>query len=153
VAAVASVSFLLSRGVARLHRRRRSRAFRCRLGNLDLIKQPRAQAEQRLGNRVTPLCDDGGMLSGEVHMLVDRVGSVDAGCADRVALEAAVGVLRRLKSWVEGREVAFARRIAEVSSFPEKSLADASRSRRCQMVCVSGRVLTRMENTDDYDEV
>ncbi|MGZ4791386.1 MAG: hypothetical protein ACXV5U_01895 [Ilumatobacteraceae bacterium] len=64
----------------------------------------------------------------EVHDLVGRVASVDAGCADRVVLEAAVGVLRRLKSWVEGREVVFARRIAEVSSFPEKSLADAGRS-------------------------
>ena len=42
-------------------------------------------------------------------------------------LKAAVADLRRLKSWVEGREVAFAQRIAKVSSFPEKSLAEAGR--------------------------
>jgi Domain of unknown function (DUF222) len=35
--------------------------------------------------------------------------------------------LRRLKSWVEGREVALARLVAKVSSFPEKSLAEAGR--------------------------
>ncbi len=64
----------------------------------------------------------------EVHELVGRVAAVDAGCADRVVLEAAVGVLRRLKSWLDGREVVLARSLAVVSSFPEKSLADASRS-------------------------
>jgi hypothetical protein len=54
----------------------------------------------------------------EVHELVGRVAAVDAGCADRLVLEAAVGELRRLKSWVEGREVAVARGLAVVSSFP-----------------------------------
>jgi hypothetical protein len=68
------------------------------------------------------------MELGAVQRLVERVAGVDAGCADRVVLEAAVGDVRRLRSWVEAREVAFAERIAEVSSFPEKSLADASRS-------------------------
>ncbi len=63
-----------------------------------------------------------------VHELVERVAAVDAGCADRVVLEAAVGELRRLKSWVEGREVTVARALATVASFPEKALADASRS-------------------------
>ena len=63
-----------------------------------------------------------------MHELVGRVAAVDAGCADRLVLEAAVGELRRLKSWVEAREVAVARGLATVSSFPEKSLADASRS-------------------------
>ena len=33
-----------------------------------------------------------------------------------------------LKSWVESREVAVARQLADVSSFPEKALADAGRS-------------------------
>ena len=97
-----------------------------------------------LGNCVTPLWDDGGMLLGDVHTLIDWVGSVDPECADRVAVEAAVGVLRRLKSWVEAREVAFARRIAEVSSFPEKSLADASRSTLRQ----AEQLLHRAEVTD-----
>ncbi len=68
------------------------------------------------------------MLLGEVLGLVERVGALDAGAADRVVVEAAIGDLRRLKSWVEAREVAFARRVVEVSSFPEKSLADAGRS-------------------------
>ena len=68
------------------------------------------------------------MVLAEVHELVGRVASVDARCADRLALEVAVADLRRLKSWVEGREVLLARSLAEVSSFPEKSLADAGRS-------------------------
>ena len=63
-----------------------------------------------------------------VHELVERVAAVDAGCTDRVVLEAAVGELRRLKSWVESREVAVARQLATVASFPEKALADAGRS-------------------------
>ena len=33
-----------------------------------------------------------------------------------------------MKSWLEGREVALARLIARVSSFPEKSLAEAASS-------------------------
>ena len=65
---------------------------------------------------------------GDVHRLVERVAAIDTGCADRVALEAAVGELRRLKSWVESREVCVARALREVSSFPEKNLADASRT-------------------------
>ena len=63
-----------------------------------------------------------------VHDLVERVAAVGAGCADRVVLETAVGELRRLKSWVESREVAVARQLADVSSFPEKAVADAGRS-------------------------
>jgi hypothetical protein len=84
------------------------------------------------------------MMLGDVHGLVDRVGSVDVDGADRVSLESGVGALRRLKSWIEGREVAFARKIAEVSSFPEKSLADASRSTLRQ----AEQLLHRAEVTD-----
>ena len=65
------------------------------------------------------------MKVSEVHELVGRVAAVDAGCADWAVLRAAVGELRRLKSWVDGREVMLAGLIAGVSSFPEKSLADA----------------------------
>ena len=54
--------------------------------------------------------------------LVERVAAVDAGCADRVVLETAVGELRRLKSWVEGREVAVARALATVCVVPRESL-------------------------------
>ena len=60
--------------------------------------------------------------------LVGRVAAVDAGCAEWGVLKAAVEDVRRLKSWVEGREVAFAQQIAKVSSFPEKSLAQAGRT-------------------------
>ena len=77
----------------------------------------------------------------EVQCLVGRVAAVDDGWADRVALETAAGDVRRLKSWVEGREVAIARLLAKVSSFPEKSLADAGRSSMRQ----AGEVLQRAE--------
>jgi uncharacterized protein DUF222 len=82
----------------------------------------------------------------EVQCLVERVAAVDAGCRDRVALEAAVGELRRLRSWVEGREVLFARLLGEVSSFPEKSLADAGRStlRQAEQVIRRAQVAEQM---------
>ena len=63
-----------------------------------------------------------------MHDLVERVAAVDAGCTDRVVLETAVGTYARLKSWVESREVAVARQLATVASFPEKALADAGRT-------------------------
>jgi hypothetical protein len=43
-------------------------------------------------------------------------------------LWAAVADLRRLRSWLEGREVALARAVAVVSSYPEKTLAEAAGS-------------------------
>ncbi len=64
----------------------------------------------------------------EVHSLVGRVAAVDSACADSVVLRAAVGELRRLRSWVDGREVLLARLIAGVSSFPEKSLSEAGQT-------------------------
>jgi hypothetical protein len=67
------------------------------------------------------------METADVHSLVGRVAAVDDGCAEWGVLQSAVGDLRRLKSWVEGREVALARLVARVSSFPEKSLAEAAR--------------------------
>ncbi|MGZ4741112.1 MAG: hypothetical protein ACXVLM_17925, partial [Ilumatobacteraceae bacterium] len=84
----------------------------------------------------------------EVHELVGRVASVDAGCADRVVLEAVAGELRRLRSWVDGREVSIARSLAGVSSFPEKSLADASRSSLRQ----AEQVLHRAETAEQAPE-
>ena len=63
-----------------------------------------------------------------MQCLVGRVAAVDVDCADWGVLRAAVEDVRRLKSWVEGREVALARRMAAVSSFPEKSLAEAGRT-------------------------
>ncbi len=66
------------------------------------------------------------MKLADVQSLVGRVAGVDADCTDAVVLMAGVADLRALKSWVEGREVDFAQRIAKVSSFPEKSLAEAA---------------------------
>jgi hypothetical protein len=59
--------------------------------------------------------------------LVGRVAAVDVDGGDRGALEAGVRELRRLRSWVDGREVAFARALKAVSSFPEKTLGEAAR--------------------------
>ncbi len=84
----------------------------------------------------------------EVHELIGRVAAVDAGCADRVVLETAAGELRRLRSWVDGREVAIARSLAVVSSFPEKSLADAGRSSLRQ----AEQVIHRAETTEQAPE-
>ena len=68
------------------------------------------------------------MKVSEVQELVGRVAAVDADCSDWAVLHAAFGDVRRLKSWVEGREVFLAGLVAKVSSFPEKSLAEAGRT-------------------------
>jgi Domain of unknown function (DUF222) len=81
------------------------------------------------------------MKLAEVQGLVGRVAGVDAGCVEWGVLQSAVGDLRRLKSWVEGREVAFAQQVAKVSSFPEKSLADAGNTSQRN----SGRLLKRAD--------
>ena len=64
------------------------------------------------------------METSEVQSLVGRVAAVSSDCADSALLRSGIEDLRRLKSWVEGREVAFAQLVAKVSSFPEKSLAE-----------------------------
>jgi hypothetical protein len=84
------------------------------------------------------------MKISEVHELVGRVAAVDAGCADWAVLQSAVGELRRLKSWVDGREVMLARLVAGVSSFPEKSLAEAGRT----SLRHGERILQRAETTE-----
>jgi Domain of unknown function (DUF222) len=68
------------------------------------------------------------MKTEEVQRLVERVAAVAADCADWGALKPAVDDLRRLKSWVDGREVMFARLTAATSCFPEKSLAEAGQT-------------------------
>ncbi len=78
----------------------------------------------------------------EVHELVGRVAAVDASCADWGLLQAAVEDLRRLKAWVDGREVVVARAVAAVSSWPEKSLAEAGRTSLRQAEVVLGRAET-----------
>ena len=78
----------------------------------------------------------------EVHELVGRVAAVDASCADWGLLQAAVEDLRRLKAWVEGREVVVARAVAAVSSWPEKSLAEAGRTSLRHSEQILGRAET-----------
>ena len=65
------------------------------------------------------------MQTENVQSLIGRVAAVAADCADWRLLKAGVEDLRRLKSWVEGREVAFAQQIAKVSSFPALGLGMA----------------------------
>jgi hypothetical protein len=68
------------------------------------------------------------MNTEEVQSLVGRVAAVSSDCADWAVLQAAIGDVRRLRSWVDGREVLFARLIAGLSSFPEKSLSEAGQT-------------------------
>src|SRR5215210_4876177 len=68
------------------------------------------------------------MRTGEVCELVERAARLESCRRDRVSVEVVVAELARLRGWLDGREVAAARLVAEVSSFPEKSLADASRT-------------------------
>ena len=81
------------------------------------------------------------MRTAEVQALVGRVAAVDAGCGDWGPLKAGIADVRVLKSWLEGREVAFAQALAKVSSFPEKSLAEAANT----SVRDGGRLLQRAE--------
>ena len=60
--------------------------------------------------------------------LAERVASIDASCADRAALVAAVADVARLRRWLDGRQALLAAALARTSSFPEKALADAARS-------------------------
>ena len=89
------------------------------------------------------------MRTGEVHELVDRAADVDASCTDCAVLAAAVADLRRLKSWVEGREVDLVQRIAEVSSFPEKSFAEAANT----SLRNGGQVLERAQTAASVPEL
>ena len=68
------------------------------------------------------------MNSEEVQSLVGRVAAVSSDCADWGVLQAALGEVRTLRSWVDAREVMLARLVADVSSFPEKSLSEASQT-------------------------
>src|SRR3954466_15917963 len=88
------------------------------------------------------------MRTGEVHKLVDRAATLESCQRDRVAVEGAVDELRRLQSWLDGRQVAAARLMAEVSSFPEKSLAQAARTGLRQ----AEQMLRRCETADQVAE-
>jgi len=81
------------------------------------------------------------MRTAEVQGLVGRVAAIDAGCGDCLVLKAGVADLRRLKSWLEAREIDFAQALGKVSSFPEKSLAEAANT----SVHHGGKLLQRAE--------
>src|SRR4051794_24625794 len=68
-----------------------------------------------------PLCNtlghDGGMRTEEVCELVGRAARLESCRRDRVSVDVVVDELRRLRAWLDGRQVAAARLLAEVSSF------------------------------------
>src|SRR3954463_10142908 len=90
----------------------------------------------------------GGMRTGEVHELVDRAAALESCRRDRVSVETVVDELRRLQDWLDGRQVAAARLVSDVSSFPEKSLADASRTNLRQ----AEQMLRRADTADAVPE-
>ena len=64
----------------------------------------------------------------EVHELVEAVGGLDPACRDRGVLAKRWHLPARLRAWLDGRDVAVAAQVEQVSSYPEKVLADASRT-------------------------
>jgi hypothetical protein len=56
------------------------------------------------------------------------VGGVDPACRDRDLLSTAVAASARLRAWLDGRDVALATQVEQAVSYPEKVLADASRT-------------------------
>lgn len=65
------------------------------------------------------------MTSDDVSELVHRVSYAPAD-SSQAALAAGFAQLRQVRSWVEGQEVRLASLAVEVSSFPEKFIADAT---------------------------
>ena len=88
------------------------------------------------------------MRTEEVHQLVDRAAALESSARDRVSVEMVVGELARLRAWVDSRDVAAARLVAEVSSFPEKSLADAGRTGLRE----AAQTMRRAETVDQVPE-
>src|SRR4051812_41818640 len=85
------------------------------------------------------------MGSDEVAALVEQALSVDVASADRDTVHAALGAVRRLKSWVEGREAVLAHRLAEVVSYPERHLAAAGHTSQHEAAKVLRRAATARE--------
>ncbi len=63
-----------------------------------------------------------------MHELVEVVGGLDPACRDRGVLAQVVAASARLRAWLDGRDVALAAQVEQMSSYPEKVLADASRT-------------------------
>jgi hypothetical protein len=68
------------------------------------------------------------MVLGEVHELVDHVGAFDAACASLEESRTTLADVTRLAGWLESRRLAVVARIGELSSFPEKHVAEGSRT-------------------------
>lgn len=62
-----------------------------------------------------------------VAELVERVAAFDAASPDRDEVAAVATAVARLRRWLDGRDAAVAGALARVASFPEKTLADATR--------------------------
>src|SRR3954447_4817873 len=88
------------------------------------------------------------MRTEEVCELVGRAARLESCRRDRVSVDVVVDELRRLQDWFDGRQVAAARLVAEVSSFREKSLADASRTNLRH----GEQMLRRAETADQVPE-
>ena len=78
---------------------------------------------------VTPPCQNGGMDVGAVLSQVQHVAGVRAdGAAEREHVEAALRGVGRLEAWLAGTKAALVSKLATQVSFPEKTLADCTRS-------------------------
>ena len=79
-----------------------------------------------------------------MQRLVGEVAGVDPCCRDREVLAAAVACVARLRAWLDGRDVAFAAGLAEVSARPEQIVAEAARTSARD----ADRVLERAHTVD-----
>jgi hypothetical protein len=71
-----------------------------------------------------------GMADGDFDLgaVTAELAALDVAAADRDALAAALVSVGRVRGWVDAVELRVARRLEEVTSFPEKVIADAGRS-------------------------
>jgi hypothetical protein len=84
------------------------------------------------------------MQVAEMRSLVDGVSSFDATTADRHQLCTAAADVRRLQSYLDGRAVAIARRLSELSCTAERDLAVAGRTSARE----AGRLFDRAKVVD-----
>jgi hypothetical protein len=71
-----------------------------------------------------------GMSDGDLDLaaVTAELAALDVAAADRDALAAALVSVGRVRGWLDAVELRVARRLEEVTSFPEKVIADAGRS-------------------------
>jgi hypothetical protein len=70
------------------------------------------------------------MADGDLDLgaVMAELAALDVAAADRDALAAALVSVGRVRGWLDAVELRVARRLEEVTSFPEKVIADAGRS-------------------------